>query len=179
MSDSTDDVVFEPDTEETGDAAALAVKLKKVKADLAAATKEKEEYLIGWQRSKADYVNARKRGEDDLKSLKNNVIGRFAEELIPIVDSFDQALSQEGGHPEWAKGFENVRSQLLNALKAEGIEQFSPNGEAFNPSLHEAVEVVAAQSEKDDNRVLAVLQKGYILGERVLRPARVRIGHIQ
>ncbi len=178
MSDQNDDLIFEPDEESGADAPALLAKLKKTKQELAAANKEKEEYLTGWQRSKADYVNAKKRADETIANLKDDVIARFASELIPVIDSFDQALAQDGGHPEWAKGFENVRSQLLSALKAEGIEQFSGDGEQFDPGLHEAVEVVAAKDDTEDNRVLAVLQKGYRIGERIIRPARVRLGHL-
>ncbi len=180
MSDSTDDtydVTFEPDEESGTDAPALAAKLKKVKADLARANKEKEEYLTGWQRAKADYVNAKKRADDDRAGLKEELIARFALELIPVIDSFDQALSHEGGNADWLKGFENVRLQLLAALKRGGVEQFGESGEQFDPELHEAVEVVAAKDSSEDNRVLTVLQKGYRIGERIIRPVRIRLGH--
>lgn len=156
-----DSVVAEEHAEET---------VKKLKEKLKGAEAKAKEYLDGWQRSQADFVNLRKRDEkakiEFVKFAKLSLI----EELIPVLDSFNIALSQ--GH----KDFEPLYNQLAGALKASGLEEISPIGETFSPHEHEALGMVHTKKKEEDHKILEVLQKGYKLNGKVIRPAKVNIG---
>jgi len=92
------------------------------------------------------------------------------EELIPVMDSFNIAIAS--GHKE----LEPVYKQFISVLKSKGLEELEPKGENFNPSFHEAIGVERVESIDDNHKVIQVLQKGYKLGEKIIRPAKVKIG---
>lgn len=178
MSDQ-DDVVIEPDADEEGGttAEALQKKLKKAKEELAKANTEKRQYLEGWQRAKADYVNAKKRAEDDHQKLVSKASEDLISSLLPVLDSFDHALLAAQGDEPWLDGIKNTHAQLMKALEAKGVSSFDPMGEKFNPILHEPVETLAVSTPEEDNIITKVHQKGYALHGKVIRPARVAVGH--
>ena len=180
MSD-VDDVVIEPEADEEGgsNAEALQKKLKKAKEELAKANAEKAEYLEGWQRAKADYVNAKKRAEDERRDLHRFASEALVVSLLPVLDSFDHALAAADGDEAWLEGLRNTHAQLMQALAQNGVEAFDPKGETFDPILHEPVETLAVSKPEEDNIVTKVHQKGYTLHGKVIRPARVAIGHYQ
>ncbi|MEX2013953.1 MAG: nucleotide exchange factor GrpE, partial [Parcubacteria group bacterium] len=128
------------------------------------------EYLDGWQRAQADFANLRRRDEETkvefIKYAKLSVL----EELIPVLDSFNIALAQ--GH----KDLEPLNNQLAAVLKANGLEEINPEGELFSPHEHEALATVPTDKSEDDHKVLEVLQKGYKLSGKVVRPAKVKVG---
>ncbi|MDP3963136.1 MAG: nucleotide exchange factor GrpE, partial [bacterium] len=137
-----------------------------------------EEYLSGWQRERADFQNYRKDESRRIEEAHRRAIGGLLLELLPVLDSFDMAfdfMPQEEAAARWAKGMEQVRFQLLDALKREGIEPMhvEEGKTVFDPQFHEAME--EAESEKPEGTVLAVMQKGYAINGRVIRPARVRV----
>jgi molecular chaperone GrpE (heat shock protein) len=179
MTDADDDVVFEPDADDAGDEAALRAKLVKLRAELSAARKEKEEHLTGWQRAKADYVNLKKRSEEERALYAARAVEAVAASLLPVLDSLDHALARppDASAEGERRGLENIRAQFLSALKENGVVSFSPEGEPFDPNRHEPMGTVATDNESQDNVVLEVLQRGYRMGERVIRPARVKVGH--
>ncbi|MBV9349594.1 MAG: nucleotide exchange factor GrpE, partial [Patescibacteria group bacterium] len=176
-----DDVIFEPETEEEGGttAEALKKKLAKTKEELAQANREKQQYLEGWQRAKADYVNAKKRSEEERVSQALYAAEKLLISLLPVLDSFDHALASAEGDEPWLAGIQNTHAQLLSALATNGVESFSPLGEIFDPVREEAVETLAVRSPEEDNTVTKVHQKGYVLRGKVIRPARVAIGHYE
>ncbi len=180
MSDQ-DDVVIEPDADEEGGttAEALQKKLKKVKDELAKADAEKREYLEGWQRAKADYINAKKRSEEDRQKLVMEASEGLILSLLPVLDSFDHALEAASGDEPWLEGIKNTHAQLLKALAGKGVSLFDPVGEKFDPLLHEPVETLAVSAPEEDNIVTKVHQKGYALHGKIIRPARVAVGHYQ
>jgi molecular chaperone GrpE len=167
---------FEPE-EELGDLAAANAKLKKLKAELTAVKKERQEYLDGWQRAKADAINAKKEAAAESQRMVLKMKEGIMEELVPALDSFDMAAGSpawEAVDAGWRSGIEHIRNQLLDVLSRNGIERFGKIGEQFSPHLHDAVE------ERDDmpgepGSILRVLRYGYKAGERVLRPAQVVI----
>ena len=136
-----------------------------------------QEYLAGWQRAKADFENYKK---EEAKRT-GEVIG-FAKagwllELLRIFDNFErieQHTPDTLKDNEWAKGVSLVKSQLADFLKAEGVEEIRAAGEKFNPQLHEAVEQLENRN-KEAGRVIEVLEKGYLLNGRVLRPSKVKV----
>lgn len=170
----TEDLNFEPE-EELGDLGAAHAKLKKLKDELATTKKERQEYLDGWQRCKADSINAKK--DTEVKAQRTAEILREAlvHDIIPALDSFDMAAGSEAWaevSDGWKSGMELVRDQLLNALKSHGIERFGKVGDTLDHSLHEVVQEVDDVAGKS-GEIVRILRYGYRSGERVLRPAQV------
>ncbi|MFQ5662064.1 MAG: nucleotide exchange factor GrpE [Candidatus Paceibacteria bacterium] len=168
-----DDVIFED--EEGG-----AETIKKLREKLKKCTSEKQEYLDGWQRSKADFVNAKKKDEE----LRAGLVA-FAKEglildLLSSVDNFEMAFANkdawESVDKNWRVGIEHIHSQLLKTLGEHGLEQFDPSGEQFDPNRHDSVESVVTDRKEDDHKIVEVVQKGYILGGKIIRPAKVKVG---
>ncbi len=134
---------------------------------------EAQRYLALAQRTQADFENFRKRMARENAQAVDRGIGKLAKELLPALDHFDLALkAAEGEHPEVVRGFALVRDELVNALGKVGIQPFSPDGEAFDPTEHEAM---ASQPVEDaeSGTVVEVYTQGYRINGAVLRPARV------
>lgn len=144
--------------------------VKKLKEKLKAAEEKAKEYLDGWQRAQADFANLRKRDEQDKQAFAKIASQAILEELIPVLDSFNIALLN--GHKE----LEPIFKQLAAVLKAKGLKEIEPLGQLFDPREHEAIGVTTVNSEDEDHKVTEVLQKGYKLGDKVVRPAKVKIG---
>lgn len=187
--DAHDDVELSPETDADqmadGDQdleiseGSLNDKIKKLRTDLKKCQEEKGEYLAGWQRAKADFVNRERLLKEDAKLLSTHVLSRFLQDLMPVLDGFDLAVTSpawQSADPSWRTGIEAVQKQLVDALSKNGVTIFDPRGAAFDPVKHEAVGTVPVSSEGEDHIVQTVLQKGYIAGERVVRPAKVVIG---
>jgi molecular chaperone GrpE len=139
---------------------------------LAALEAERDELLDRLRRTAADFDNYRKRAARDQESLVARAHERLMKALLPVVDDLERALVAAGEHEE-AKLEEGVRlvaRELHEALKREGLEEIETEG-PFDPHVHEAL--LSQPSEAEEGSVVEVLQKGYRLGDRVLRPARV------
>lgn len=157
----------EPVDEESS-AAAKHVKLKK---DLESARKEKQEYMDGWQRAKADYVNALKRFEEEKKAERTRGVVKAAEALLPAFDALERAKA----HSELPEGFAGIVKQLESGFSSLGLESFGAVGEAFNPVLHDALGQDVTDAAEKDETVSAVLEPGWKIGDSVIRPAKVRV----
>ncbi|MDQ3675295.1 MAG: nucleotide exchange factor GrpE [Actinomycetota bacterium] len=136
-----------------------------------------DEYLDLAQRAKADFANYRKRMTRDVQAAEARGTGRLAKELLPALDNLERALAaveRSEGHEEhhMAKGFRLVQSELAAALNRTGIEGFTPRGEPFDPSEHEAVAQQPVEGA-EAGTIVEVLQAGYRLNGAILRPARV------
>ena len=157
--------------EETGGSEAVA-KLKKLREELRRCEDEKRDYLDGWQRAKADFINYKKdesrRFDEFLKFAAEGLIA----EVVNVLDSFDLALGHEMPK-DVEKGVVMIRSQLEDILRRHGLEVVQPLGEKFDPAYHESLG--EAESESPEGAVVEVLQPGYLLQGKVLRPARVKI----
>jgi molecular chaperone GrpE len=134
------------------------------------------EYLELAQRTKADFENFRKRATRDAAAAQTRGVTKLALELLPAIDNLDRALAAADGTAavELASGIKLVYDDILAALARAGIEPFSPQGEPFDPQHHEAVAQLPAQGT-DAGTILEVYQRGYRLGDVVLRPARVSV----
>ena len=173
MSDNNDDITIDngDDLDDSVVAEeAVGETVKKLRGKLKEAEAKAKEYLDGWQRAQADFANLRKRDEAEKIESVKYAGEQIVKELIPVLDSMHLAIAQ--GH----KDMEPVYSQLLKALKKHGLEEQDPAGESFDPNLHEAVGMVKTDKEEDDHRILEVMQKGYILNGKIIRPAKVKIG---
>jgi molecular chaperone GrpE len=136
--------------------------------------KERDEYLNDLKRVAADFENYRRRAARDQESLVGRAHERLVKELLPVLDDLERALEAAAEHEE-AKledGVRLVHRELSQALAKEGLVEIETNGR-FDPHVHEAL--LSQPSEADEGTVIEVIQKGYRLGDRVLRPARVVI----
>lgn len=174
-----DDIIIEDEVSEAGDSFEVsdeeeyvADKIKAIKKKLNACLSEKQEYLNGWQRSKADYVNALKRFESEKESTRAFAVSRTVEAFLPAIDSLERATAV-GKLPE---GFDAIVKQLSGAFSALGVEEMvvAP-GDAFNPKFHEALGQEDTDDPKKDDTVTLVLEKGWRIGDMIVRHAKVRV----
>ena len=174
-----DDVVFEETAEGEGEALSKD-KIKKLREDLKAATAEKTDYLTNWQKERADFVNYKKGEDERKKQTLDFAREQFTEELIPVLDAYDMAFSNkeawEKVEKNWRMGVEYIHQQLIKVLADNGVSEIAPSeGEALDSNLHEAVDTIPTEEESKDGRVCQIMQKGYKMKERVVRPARVKV----
>lgn len=144
--------------------------IKRLKDKLKEAEGKAKEYLDGWQRAQAEFVNVRKRDEEAKQEFLKFANADLVYQLIPVLDSLELSL------PHGNKELEAIYKQLLSILKSNGFEESNPLGEQFDPRLHESIGIVDTQKKDEDHKILEVAQKGYILHGRIVRPAKVRIG---
>jgi molecular chaperone GrpE len=139
---------------------------------LALLERERDEYLDALQRLKAEFDNFRKRAARDQASLVERASERLVRELLPVLDDLERALEAAEQHEEATleEGVALVHRSLAAALEREGLAEIETDGQ-FDPHVHEAL--LSQPSEADEGSVIQVFQKGYRLGDRVLRPARV------
>ncbi|HLC02463.1 MAG TPA: nucleotide exchange factor GrpE [Anaerolineales bacterium] len=136
-----------------------------------------EEYLDGWQRARAEFANYKKRNERDQQESYARAAGSILTRYLTVQDDLERALKDrqaEGDGKAWAEGIELIYRKLTALLEAEGVEPIKAIGERFDPNFHEALSY-EENHEVDDGCVIDVVQQGYILKERVLRPALVRV----
>ncbi len=129
-------------------------------------------------RAQADAQNIQRRAEQDVERARKFALERFASELLPVVDNLERALEAADGSNEAVKpiaeGVELTLKSFLDALAKHSIEQVDPQGEPFDPNLHQAMSMVE-NKEVEPNSVIAVMQKGYTLNGRLIRPAMVMV----
>lgn len=169
-----DDIDFEPE-DDLGDIGALKAKLKKLRDELEKTKKERQEYLDGWQRAKADMINSRQELLRQAQRTSERAVESFIEDLIPALDGFDLAAgspSWETVAPEWRSGVDQIRNQILDALSRQGVQRFGKAGDPFDHRLYEAVEETE-DVPGESGTVFRVLRYGYKIGDRVIRPAQV------
>lgn len=161
----------------------LTETVKKLRAKLKALEAEKQEYLIGWQRAKADLINARKRDEEDRKDFIKFSNERLIEEFIPVLASFDMAMGNkeawEKADKNWRTGVEYIHSQLLKVLTDNGLKELNPINEKFDHVHHEASVYEPVSDEKQDHLILQVIQKGYSLNGKILKAPIVKVGEFR
>jgi molecular chaperone GrpE len=139
--------------------------------------KEKEEYLEGWKRAKAEFLNYKKdeqkRNEMFLEREKENLFKEF----LHVLDNFDCAereAKKRNESDEFIKGFLKIKELLLDFLSEQGVEEMIVVGKDFDPFFHDAVEVVDGK-EEDSGKIIEELQKGYLFKNKVIRPAKVKV----
>jgi molecular chaperone GrpE len=131
----------------------------------------KDQYL----RAHAEMENIRRRSERDVTNARKFALERFAQDLLPVVDSMEKATEVESDNPEvisMCEGVEMTMKMFVDTVSKFGLKQIDPMGEKFDPNLHEAM-VMQPNPDAEPNTVMAVFQKGYELNGRVIRPARV------
>ena len=135
------------------------------------------EYLDGWQRARAEFANYKKRVERERQRVYKDAASDVIKRYLPVIDDLERALKgkpDEGDGATWANGIELVYRKLLSILDAEGIKRIEAEGEIFDPNMHIAI-VTSESDEHECDQVIEVLEQGYMVDERVLRPAKVRV----
>ena len=125
-------------------------------------------------RALAEVDNIRRRTEREISQAHRYALEKFATSLLPVADSLEQALQLATQHGDEAmrEGLELTMKIFVDALEKHGVQQISPMGEVFNPQMHEAMSMLPCEGA-EPNTISSVFQKGYVLNERVIRPARV------
>ncbi len=153
--------------------------VKKLREDIKKLQKEKEEYLTGWQRAKADYINLQKELDEARIYISSLTKEKMTEKLIPSLDSFELAFQDKTNwekiETNWREGMESIYKQIISALKNSGIERIEDVKIPFNPLFHESIRVDKTTDKNLDHFVSEIFQVGYKIGDRSIRPAKVSI----
>ena len=145
--------------------------------DEPSAEDEAQRYLALAQRTQADFENYKRRTSRELTEARRRGAGELARELLPALDNLDRAIEHADQDDPLLQGVAIVREEIVASLGRAGIESYSPLGEQFDPTLHEAVATAPAPDGQDaSGKVIEVYQAGYRIGESVIRPARVVVG---
>jgi molecular chaperone GrpE len=159
----------EPDTGETEDTKSLQQALDEEK-------KKAEEYLANWQRAQADFINFKRRTEQERLEFNRFANASLALSLLPVLDDLERALEAvppKLARNEWVEGIRLVERKFKAGLDEQGITPMEALGKPFDPNYHEAMR----QDKGEEGIVTEVFQKGYLLGDKVLRPAKVVVGN--
>jgi molecular chaperone GrpE len=165
------DNVLEGEVEELQDE---ALGLEKA---LEEAKNKADEYLDGWQRARADFANYKKRVERDQSQTYQMATGSVIKRFLDILDDLDRALKnkpESGDGATWANGIELIYRKMLSILESEGVVPMKSDHMEFDPNLHEAISSEESDHHKS-GEIIETLQQGYMIGDRVLRPAVVRV----
>ena len=150
---------------------------EEIKKGLEECQKQKKEYLTGWQRARADFINYKKEEEQRIKKLLEWEKENLILEILPILDNFELAeknLDDKLKKEQNIAGLRQIKNQLQEFLRKQGVEEIDVLDKGFDPSTSEAIEEIKKEGAKS-GFVLSIIQKGYRLNERVIRPARVKI----
>jgi molecular chaperone GrpE len=156
--------------------------IKKLRKRLKECESLKRDYLSGWQRSKADFLNLKGKIEQEKDDFLKFATEDIIVQLIPVLDSFELAFKKEPSEESqktWKTGMENIYSQLKTVVLHNGVEEIEPeSGTAFNPAEQEIISYEATSAE-EGGMVMELVQKGYKLKGKVIRPAKVKISRLE
>jgi molecular chaperone GrpE len=161
----------EPELMENPDTSRAFTDLEK---ELVKALTEAAEYKDGWQRSVADFQNYRRRVDAESKDTYQNAVGNIVKRYLPIIDDLERALAHRPADLAWADGIELIYRKLKTILEAEGLKRIEAEGQMFDPNFHEAILQEPVEGV-ECGTVIAVIQNGYMIGEKVIRPAQVKV----
>ncbi len=139
--------------------------------------KQKDEYLAGWQRARADFLNYKKEEIERMGEILKCAGEEFILKILPILDNLDLAekkLPEDLKNNDNIKGLLQIKTQILDFLKAQGVEEIKTAGEKFDPNFHEAIEQVELK-DKEPDIIIEEIQKGYKINGRLLKPAKVKV----
>ncbi len=151
--------------------------IEELKKKLQDCERLRDEYLAGWQRSRADFLNYKKEEIERIKGLLDHTKEELILKILPILDNLERAeqnIPENLKNSNWVKGIFQIKNQFKNFLKNEGVEEMKIEGENFNPNFHEAIEEVE-RKDKKSGEIVEVVEKGYLINGQLLRPAKVRV----
>src|SRR5574340_11873 len=152
---------------QTEELAALRAQLEEAQARAA-------ENLDGWQRALAEFQNYRKRIDRDRQGEHAAMKGDLIKKVLPVLDDLERALQNRPANDAWAGGVELIQRKLQGILEVEGVKRIEAMDSQFDPNFHEAVAQEPVEGA-ESGQVIEVMQQGYMLGDRVIRPAQVRV----
>ena len=177
-----DDVEFE-ELDWVGDEKKDKQKLKDLRAELKASQKESREHLTALQRARADYVNLKKELDEVRDITKKKTTEKVLADFLPTLDSFDMAMGNtaawEAVDKNWRVGVEYIYSQLKTALENNGVTAVDQVGVEFDAHVHEPIEIKETDDASLDHKIEKVIQKGYKMGDKTIRPARVVVWKVK
>ncbi len=152
----------------------LSAEVESLKKRLSEAEAKTSEYKDSWLRSQAEFQNYRKRVDRDNELLYASMKGDIVKKVLPVLDDLERALQNRPAGDPWANGIELVARKFQNILENEGVKKIEALGAEFDPNFHEAISHEPADGAKSGH-VIGVVQNGYMIGDRVIRPAMVRV----
>lgn len=158
----------------TQDVEQLSAEVEGLRKKLEEASAKTTEYKDSWMRSQAEFQNYRKRIERDNELTYISLKGDIVKKILPVLDDLERALQNRSPEDAWANGIELVARKFQNILESEGIKKIEAVGAEFDPNFHEAISHEPADGIQSGH-VIGVVQNGYMIGERVIRPALVRV----
>jgi molecular chaperone GrpE len=156
------------------DVGQLSAEIDALNKKLAEAESKISEYKDSWLRSQAEFQNYRKRVERDSELTYVSLKGDIVKKILPVLDDLERALQNRSADDPWANGIELVVRKFQNILENEGVKKIDAVGAEFDPNFHEAISHEPADGTQSGH-VIGVVQNGYLIGERVIRPALVRV----
>jgi molecular chaperone GrpE len=153
--------------------------IAQLRAELDQALAKENEYLSGWQRERAEFFNYKKRMEREQAQGGQNAIANAIRRYLDIADDLERALKSknrptDGNGAIWAEGIDLIYRKMVAAFEADGVKRVDTECKFFDPNLHEAISHEDSP-DHESGQIIEVVQPGYTLGERVIRPARVRV----
>jgi len=152
----------------------VSPEVEALKKQLEEAEAKASEHKDSWMRSQAEFQNYRKRIERDNDMLRSSMKGDIVKKILPVLDDLERALQNRPAKESWANGIDLIVRKFQSVLESEGIKKIEAEGVEFDPNFHEAISN-EPNDEVESGHVIAVVQNGYMLGERVIRPALVRV----
>ena len=152
----------------------LQAEMVALQTQLAEAKAKAAENLDGWQRAQAEFINYKNRVQRDRELDYASMKGDIIKKVLPVLDDLQRALANRPEDNSWANGMELIARKFQNVLEAEGLKRIEAKGQPFDPNFHEAISSEPSE-DVESGHVIEVVQNGYMLGERVIRPAMVRV----
>jgi molecular chaperone GrpE len=152
----------------------LQAEIEALQTQVEEAEAKAAENLDGWQRSQAEFINYKNRVQRDRELDYASMKGDIIRKILPVLDDLERSLAHRPEGDSWANGMELIARKFQNILEAEGVKRIEAAGQPFDPNFHEAISS-EPNEEVESGHVIEVMQNGYMLGERVIRPAIVRV----
>jgi molecular chaperone GrpE len=152
----------------------LQAEIEALQTQVEEAEAKAAENLDGWQRSQAEFINYKNRVQRDRELDYASMKGDIIRKILPVLDDLERSLAHRPDGDSWANGMELIARKFQNILEAEGVKRIEAAGQPFDPNFHEAISS-EPNEEVESGHVIEVMQNGYMLGERVIRPAMVRV----
>ena len=152
----------------------LSAEIDRLKKKVEEAEAKTSEYKDSWLRSQAEFQNYRKRIERDNEMMYASMKGDIVKKVLPVLDDLERALQNRSVDDPWANGIELIVRKFQNILENEGVKKIEALGAEFDPNFHEAISHEPADGAHSGH-VIGVVQNGYMIGDRVIRPALVRV----
>jgi molecular chaperone GrpE len=175
INESNAEAVAQSAQDEMAETMQLSAQIEELEKQLEEAKSSASEYKEGWMRSQAEFQNYRKRTERDNELLYTSLKGDIIKKVLPVVDDLERALqNRPSDSGPWISGIELIHKKLVSVLESEGVKKIEAQGAPFDPNFHEAISYEPAAGF-ESGQVISVVQNGYMIGDRLVRPALVRV----